>query len=130
MTIEAALVARLAADGAVAGLVGARIYWARLPQAATLPAIRLQRVVTTRPSAMGADGGFMESRFQVDVWADDTTQALALRRAVRAALQRWRDAAADPAVQDTFIEDERDHGLDPDLRQERAAVDIVVWHEE
>lgn len=125
MSIEAELRDRLTGDATVGGLVGSRVFYGRLAQNAAMPAVTFIRITTGRESAMGVDG-LASPSFQVDCWADDMDGVQALRDAVRARLQRWRDAASDPVVQDCFIEDEADMGLDPDIFKERARIDIRV----
>lgn len=130
MTIEAEIRDRLLGDATVVAAVVARIYYGQMPQAASLPAIVFQRVTEERPSAMVSDIGLVAATFQVDCYATDLDAMADLRAAVRARLQRWSDAAADPAVSETFIQDVRDLGLDPDIRAWRGSVDVLVWHAE
>lgn len=130
MSIEATIRGRLLGDATIVAAVVARVYYGELPQAGTLPALRFQRVSENRPSAMGSDVALVEALWQVDVWAAGLDAMADLRDAVRARLQRWRDAAASPAISDCFIEDVRDHGLDADLRAWRGAVDVRIWHAE
>ncbi len=130
MSIEAALVARLLADGAVSGIIGTRVYYAVLIQNATLPAVRYQRVTSRRPSTMGVDTGLVETTFQVDCWAATLDGMADLRDACRQALQRWQAPAGSPVIHDTFIDDERDHGREHDLEAYRGGLDIRIWHGE
>lgn len=130
MSIEAALVTRLLADGTVAGIIGTRVYYAVLIQNATLPAVRYQRVTSRRPSVMGVDTGLVETTFQIDCWAATLDGMADLRDACRRAVQRWRDLGASPAISDTFIDDERDHGREHDLEAYRGGLDIRIWHSE
>jgi hypothetical protein len=73
MTVESAVRAQLAADPAVAALVGGRVYQLKLPQGVTLPAVRVQLI--DEPAAYhlrGADK-LHEARVQTDVYATETS---------------------------------------------------------
>ena len=76
--------AHLAANTALAALVGARIYCPRLPEKATLPAIGFfTRGGTSTPYIPGMPAPSV----QFDCWADDPTEARSIYRALYDALQ-------------------------------------------
>lgn len=129
MSIESEVYDRLVGDAGVSAIT-TRIYPARVPDKATLPVIRFFRLSTERPSAMGSDLGLAGASFQIDCWASTQAGMIALRDAVRQAMQRWRDAGGTPVIQDAFIEQEQDHGFEIDLQAYRGSVDVLVWAEE
>lgn len=86
MDMQAGLRARLLADGDVASMVGARIYWVERPQAADLPAITLQVISDPRPQHLKGLEGARGTTIQCDCWAATYASALTLARAVIAAL--------------------------------------------
>jgi len=71
--------------------VGTRIY-PRLPQNVTFPAIRYQRITTSRTLALDAAVGVTEATVQVDCMADTYADAKALADAVRVVLHAYRGA--------------------------------------
>lgn len=129
MSIESEVYDRLVNDAGVSALT-TRIYPARIPDKAALPVIRFFRVSTQRPSAMGSDLGLAGASFQIDCWAATQAGMIALRDAIRQAMQRFRDSGGSPAIQDIFIEQEQDHGFEIDLQAYRGSVDVLVWAEE
>jgi len=87
MSIEAALYAKLAtAGGAVANLVGARIYPIRAPQDAAMPYILFQRISGLHEHSHDGISGLAEARFQITSVATTYLAAGALAEAVRLAI--------------------------------------------
>lgn len=88
--IEDVLKAALLADAAVAALVGTRVWPARLPQTATLPAVVFQRVATVPSSpALSNPVGPTRARVQMSCWATTFGGARELGDAVMHALNGW-----------------------------------------
>lgn len=127
--LEEAVHARLAATSGVTTLTGARIYNQVLPQNATLEAVTVQRISTTRESAMGADPGQAYARIQVCSWATLHGEARALAEAVRAALQRWRGTVASVEVEASFLLNEFDRYED-EREIHRVLQDYGIWYRE
>ncbi len=81
----------LAADAALVALVGARIYWPRLPEKATLPAVGFfSRGGTSNPYIPG----IVTPSVQFDCWAANSIDARAVYRALYDALQGIQDPTA------------------------------------
>lgn len=60
---------RLAADAAVSAVVGAKIYWVKVPQTAVLPYVRLQTISDPRPAHLKGVNGARVTRVQADCFA-------------------------------------------------------------
>lgn len=86
MSLETEVRARLAADGAVAALVGTRITPILLPQAPTYPALTYQRISGPRWQVLEGPGGGETARLQIDAWAASYLAAQGLAAAVRGSL--------------------------------------------
>lgn len=135
--LEAAVYARLAGFAGLAALAGTRIYPGARPQGALLPAVVYQRISTVRFSAMGVDSGVVKARVQLDAWALTFTAALDVKEQVRAALQRWRDAAAAVPILETFLDGEwnnKDETAEPVATGQpgefRAGLDVMIAYRE
>lgn len=86
MTIETEIRARLASDGAVAGLIGGRIYPLKLPQQPTYPALTYNRVSGPRLHDLQGSARRAMPRITINSWAEDYDVALVLAQAVRLCL--------------------------------------------
>lgn len=75
MTPEEAVIARLEAIGPLASLVSSRIYMVKLPQAPTLPAVRVQRISSMRDQHMRGPAFPAQARVQVDAYVTETPGA-------------------------------------------------------
>jgi len=129
VAVEYAVRARLAAVAGVTNIVGTRIYPNLLPQDVTLEAITYRRVSGPHVSAFGTDAGLSNPRFQVDVWADLYTEAVALAAAVQTALVRFRGTIASETIQDILLLNELDI-YEQERRIHRVMMDFEVWHTE
>lgn len=100
MGIEAVLGARLAADSGVIALVGTKISWGPAQQDTTPPYLSYR--FTTEPM-MTVQGpvGPLTTRMVVRCWAKTPEETLDMERAVKAALNGFKDAAASPRVMAT-----------------------------
>jgi len=68
-----------------------RIY-PRLPQSVTFPAIRYQRITTTRKHALDSEVGVTEATVQIDCMAESYSEAKTLADEVRTLLHGYRGA--------------------------------------
>lgn len=93
-SIEAALKTLLGtgSPSTIADAVGARIYFDILPQNVIYPAIRLQRISTSRSEFRTLDGraGYARPRFQIDIYGPSQVNVLALAQAVYTTLEGYR----------------------------------------
>jgi hypothetical protein len=86
MSFEAALRGRLRSDAGVAALAGDRIEWSVRPQGSPLPAVTLLMIAETVDQTLEDFQERQFARVQVDVRAETRSEAVALRKAVIAAV--------------------------------------------
>lgn len=128
--MEAALAAILSADAAVFAIVGARIHPIQRPQGSATPALVMTRTGGGHAYTYAARDGLVESRVQIDAWADRYADAKALARAVTDALSGFR--AASGTIRSAFLFAERDGlaEIDPGGTLARVSLDFTIWHQE
>jgi hypothetical protein len=88
----------------LAGVASGRRFWVRAPQSAARPFLVLNRVSGVRDYTYQGPSGFVQSRVQVDVYADTYPAAKATARAVRDALSGHSGGS----IQGIFYDNERD----------------------
>lgn len=127
--MEEELLALLAADAAVAALVGTRIEWGARRQGAAMPDILLRRIGGGPGETLAGTDGLVVTRVQVDCYAATYAQALAVGRAVEAALHAHRGGG----FQGVFLagrREEREGGTNEADRPFRQSLDFIVnWSE-
>lgn len=125
----------LLADTALAGLVGARIHWGRLPATvAGRPYVNLTAVSNPGQYHHGARSNYGETRVQADVWAESAADALAVARVLRARIEAQRFSSVGVQFQGVFVRGERDSITDT-VGDERPlfgkSIDFMIhWAEE
>lgn len=125
--IEEAIYSALAGNGILTALVLTRIYPLDVPQEAILPYVVFSKTGGIRHSAMGTDLSLMESRIEVEIWADSLKEARAVADAVRGVMQRWRGTYGGVVVQDSLITAEYDeYSSDDDAYQ--SVIDFQIFH--
>lgn len=125
--IEDALRAVLLADAGVAALVTARVWPAKLPQTAVLPAVVYQRVSTTGDVALETPVGPIRSRVQLSAWATTFGQARQLGEAVVHALNGWSGTAGGKTVQLVRLVNWLDDYEPGPPERFRVIVDVYVY---
>jgi len=86
VNVEQQIYSVLAADSAVAALVGTRIHPILLPQNVIMPAISYQRITTVPQNGLQGHHSIDQVRVQVDSWASTYAGAKSLAAAVRVAM--------------------------------------------
>lgn len=117
--IETTLAAVLAADPAVAALVGVRIEAMDRLQGGALPAVVYQRVGSVPEATIKGDAGLDAVRVQVSCWAATFGGARNLAVAVRAAI------VGSPLLRARTVMEMDDR--DPVTRDYRVIQDFRIW---
>ena len=134
MMLESALVAELTKTGTTLyGLVGSRIYPLRLPQGATLPAIRYQRISTPRYHAMGGDSNLSSPRMQLDIFAETYGSAKAVSEALRKKLQNFSGTMGTTSVNVSNVAVlllDQSENTEEDTKHTRIRMDFSIYHDE
>lgn len=127
--LEEALYSRLTATGAVTALCSTRIYPAKIPQEATLPAVAYQRISARRVRAHAAPTGLARVRVQVVCVARSYSEVKGLSAAVRRALEGVIGTVGGVGVQGSWLETDADEYGDAEgLHSVR--MDFMLWHVE
>ena len=129
MPVEEALTALLA------GVAGGRRYWGRAEHVSPSagPYLRLVKVSAPRDYALSGATGYVEARFQIDVFAESYGAAKTTAEAVLSTLSGYSGETAGVYILGIFIDAERD--LDATDAGEvshlfRRSIDIIVHHHE
>lgn len=130
--MEEAFVGLLLADSGVASALATRVWWGRAPQSkAALPYCVVTRISGRRDNHMTGPSGLVESRIQINCYADTYTSAKTAARAVQAAVNGYRGTFAGKQFQGAFIDGERDLPNESEAGAARFAVsfDLRIWHD-
>lgn len=138
MSVENALLAVLAADPTVVGLVGSRIFEIQLPQRGSppvvstiLPALTYRLIADVSVNAHDGPSGLARARVSFDCWAENPTDARAVANAVRLALTApgatgtYGDVTITRAMKISELSD-----FQSDIKLRRRILDLAVWHSE
>lgn len=123
--MEELIRARLLAAPAVAALCGLRVNWAEHPQGAGWPGVILYRVSGAEGATLKGPDGLEIARLQADCVALTYAQAVALSRAVVAALNGWREGEM-RAVIHAATRDGREGGSNEAERPFRISLDFTT----
>lgn len=105
--MEADLIARLKAVTGVTDLVSTRVYGV-VPQGATYPLIRLQRIGSEHHHHAGGAAGVVQALVQIDCIGRLMSEAKNVAEQVRLALQGWDGTQGDTTFQSVLLTDQRD----------------------
>lgn len=128
--MEEALIARLLATAGVTSLCGNRISWNARRQGQATPDALLTRISGIRDYTFSGASGYVQSRVQCDCYATTFTAAIGLSRAIRAALDGWRDLSSPARIMGVFIDNERHTFEDGTPPLHRVSFDFMVHHSE
>ena len=126
--MDEALTGRLLNDATVAALAGDRVHWGEQPQGGVMPSLTLNTISDVRPEHLKGYQGTRSTRVQADCRAPTHAQALALARAVIAAVEpagtfyghRFGRTSADgPRALNEDVNGNLVH---------RQSVDLIIWH--
>ena len=136
--MEEAVIQRLLADAAVAAIAGDRVFPGRLPQGIAMPGVVLQTINSMPHYADEGEIRYVESRVQLDCWAQTYGASKQLSRAVIDSLSPVDLAPGAPVfvgagVEFQFIElnGERDLPESGSNNAEyffRVSLDFTFWH--
>lgn len=129
--LRPALRAFLLADGAIAAVVGTRVYPLRMPQGETQASIVYTRVSGEGDYTMQGPTGYARPRIQIDAWASSANAAVALSNLIRDRLDGFRGVMGSGAdaitVRGVFVADERE-GFDEAANLHRSGRDYFIHH--
>lgn len=101
--LEDAIYSILAADSAVAALVGTRIYVNQAEPRPTQPYITFVRVASESEYSQTGSSGMLTADMQTDCWDDDYDVAKEVDEAVRLALENYAGTIAGITIYTVFV---------------------------
>lgn len=113
----------------LASVAGGRRYWVRAPQGAVRPFVVLQRISGVPDYHFQGPSGLVESRVQIDAYADTYSAVKATARAIKTLLSGHSGGD----IQAVFIDGERDlpaADAGDVTNLFRTSLDILVHHGE
>jgi len=128
MTFESTLYTVLGQDGAVAALVGTRIYPLVRPQGGTLPAVVWQEISVSPANAMDGFSNLAQYRVQITSWGKTFKAAAALRDAVRAALEAENESISPPQRLRSTWQPSGSDSFEAETRLYGCPADFAIWH--
>lgn len=109
--------------------IAPRCYWGRAPQqpVPARPYVVLSRISGVRGYHMRGGDGVMQSRVQIDIYADSYAAAATLGAAIIGVLSGYRGGV----FRGIFIDSERDFGLEASDPGElhRRSIDVMAHHD-
>jgi hypothetical protein len=137
VSVEVAIVQHLSDDAGVTALIAGRVYQLKLPQGATLPAVRVQLIDEPSEYHLRGERSLTRARVQTDAYAggedfsgDPYAQAVAVADAVHAAMSGDIFSVGSPIdveVTGVFRAMRRVLYEAEELRQVRVMQDYIVW---
>lgn len=98
---------------------GARVYPQVAPDSTPRPYITYQRVYAQSNNVMSGNSGLINTRVQIDVYADTYSQAQTIALQVDALMSGWTLQIVSNPAQDMY---------EPDVKLHRVLLDYSVWH--
>jgi hypothetical protein len=129
MDFQSGLRARLIADSAVTAIAAARVSWVERPQKGAMPAVTLQVITDPRTQHMKGFDGARATGVQADCWAKTYLEALALARALIAAVKAPASISG-KMFGNAQVTGQRDGGesVGDGSFIHRQSVDLTIWH--
>ena len=119
--IEETVYSTLSSDSTVSGVVGSRIYPIKLPQNCSYEAISYSRIGGPRDVSLSGASGTARARIRIDCWASLYSEAKALMKAVRGAMDALNGALAAMGEVDFY---------DDEAEVYRTSIDYYIHHTE
>lgn len=114
---------------ALASVAGGRVYWGRAEQGAAFPYVVLNRITGIRDYHTRGPSGYVQSRVQVDCYAETYLAAKGAARSVSAIMNGYSGGD----IQGVFIDSERDlpaENAGPADYLFRVSLDLMIHHVE
>lgn len=123
------LIAYLEGEPTVSPLLGTRIYPDRLPQNVTLPAITYHQVSNPRSHTHGRASALVHPRLQLSYWATKKVEVVALRDAIRLALN-GKTLDLGTITASILLLNEIEMPFEPDAEIHHHVQDYEFWFQE
>jgi len=129
--IEEVLRWRLNTYSGTSALLSGRIYPMQLPQGTASASATYQKISGPRDHTHQGPTGLASPRYQITAWSKQYSEAKAVAKQVRLALDGWFGSALGHVVSAVQLENEYDI-YNPETLVEfySVPVDFIVWHHE
>ena len=128
--VEEAIFTRLTTHAGTTALVVLRVHFNKLPQDVTYPAIRISRVSAERfRSHSGGTNLLTMTNFQIDAWAETYSEAKALAKQIRLALDFFSGTVTTVVIQGVELTNDRDL-YDDKAEVYAVSADYTIAHED
>lgn len=133
--IQDAFYSRSVGHAGISGLISDRLYPMRLPEEATLPAVRFQQIGDALPLLCHDDahsgnfddtGALAQTRWQIDCYAETLTEAQLIGDEFVRCWHGYRDTITNVRI-DAGIKINRTDDYDPDLNLDYHRVELFIW---
>lgn len=132
MSIEVDMVTYIKTLTAVTDIIGtgssARIYYQKLPNDPTLPAIVYNRISSPRSRTHDGDSNLSKPRIQYSIWAETDTGVMALADAFENEFKSFSGTAGSSKVYATIVEN-RLSLIDPDSKYYHIPIDLMIQYD-
>lgn len=105
----------------------ARIYYQKLPNAPTLPAIVYNRISSPRSRTHDGDSNLSNPRIQYSMWSETDTGVMALAEAFENAFKSFSGTAGSSTVYATIVEN-RLSLIDEESKFYHIPIDLMIQH--
>ena len=106
--MEEDLRAYLLTLSAITDLIGQRVYFIKLPQDTTFPALTINRISTQRRRSHGGNSNLTRPRIQLTCFAETYLATKAISTQIVNALESYVGTMGSTQVYDSFVENELD----------------------
>jgi len=98
---------------------GTRVFPLVAPDGVSRPYIVYQRVAAVSENVLSGDAGLINTRLQIDAFAETYAQAQTVAAAIIALMDGWSVQNVNLMSQDFF---------EPDTKLHRCSMDFSIWH--
>lgn len=127
MSIEADMVTYILTLTSITDIIAARIYYQKLPEFPTLPAIVYNRISGPRSRTHDGDSNLSKPRIQYSIWAESDTSVMALADAFEDEFKSFSGTAGSSTVYATIVEN-RLSMIDPESKFYHIPIDLMIQY--
>jgi len=127
MSIEADMVTYILTLTSITDIIGARIYYQKLPEVPTLPAIVYNRISSPRSRTHDGDSNLSKPRIQYSCWGETPENVMSLADAFEDEFKSFSGTAGSSTVYATIVEN-RLSLIDEESKFYHIPIDLMVQH--
>ena len=127
MSIETDMVTYILTLTSITDLIGGRIYYQKLPDDPTLPAIVYNRISGPRSRTHDGDSNLSKPRIQYSIWAETDTSVMALADAFENEFKSFSGTAGSSTVYATIVEN-RLSLIDTESKFYHIPIDLMIQY--